>query len=258
MQEIKFREPLVGNVVLTADQKAVVQRELSMGATAFGYVRDVLLKDLGEPTRDTIYSALSVVESCLAKICKVTETELDSASDREERHAQLRAANIRIRELENSLGKAVTPEVLSMGLKACAVRLEDWWDEYGFGYLHDMSFGKWGGCSVKFSCNPSSHTYSGSDTPKSDRIAKEQWLKSLSDRGFNLTPEDGSSRDFEVLATDSSRELLVTLIKTHLPSADIHGLTARMNRQGLFTFGDIEVYIRDLQDIKNLKLKDQK
>jgi hypothetical protein len=249
---LNFREPLVGNLSLTADQRAVAKREAAQAASAMSYVKS-LLEGAGAPSRDAIHSGLYVVESTLMHLCKATGIELETAAEREARYAEIRARNERIRELEGLLGGDMTAEGLSAGLKHYGKLLEDWWDARGFGYIREIEFGKWGGCKLALSCKPQCDTYTSSNTPESDREAKRLWIEGLVGHGYSLIPEDERGTHYDLEDTPRGRELLMALIAEDLPSATVSELKTCVTRKGKFTLDTLGLYVHDLGDIQNLR-----
>ncbi|MBU9200116.1 hypothetical protein KTD31_01695 [Burkholderia multivorans] len=239
--------------VLTADTQAVALRTSKDMYHAIGTVISTVSGE--EFNRELAVNALKVAEFSLMKVCETLGIELDSIAEREERYARLRAANMRIRELEAQLGNEASPERTQLNLKVMSRRLNDWWDLEGFGHIQDIAFKEYG-CDVTFSCSLfGDFSLTMSKTPVSDKERKQLWLQSLRDRGFDLVNED---RDMELEDTEASRKALCKLLKERLPSADVLQLENHNRRKsGSFVLRSVRVYIRDIQDILALPQKEK-
>jgi len=252
MLNLNFREPLDGAVTLNADEQAVVSKAIRDIEMAARFLRESV--KTGTAQKDPLYSALSVIESQLACLCKKTGIEIDSASEREARYAEIRKANLRIRELEQQRGAQVDPQAIGLGLKHLSDRLDSWWDEHGFCYIHDVSFSKWGGLEATLALNPRARMHSFSETPVTDRLTYDQWLDNLQAQGYSINREDGRG-DESLEDTPRARELLLALISEHLPSARISAVNTTMARKSqTFLLRDIKLYVHDLRDIARLRV----
>ncbi|HDR9105465.1 hypothetical protein [Paraburkholderia sp. A3RO-2L] len=238
--------------VLTADTQAVALRKATDMYHAIGAVISTVS---GEFDRELAVNALKAAEFNLMGVCQTLGIELDGIVERESRYAQLREANMRIRELEAQLGNSVSPDLTQSSLKVMSQRLNDWWDLEGFGHIQDIAFGKYG-CSVTFSCSLfGDFAMTMSKTPVSDKERKQLWLQSLRERGFDLVEED---RDMELEDTDASRKTLCKLLKERLPSADVLQFENHAHRKSnSFMIRSVRVFIRDIKDIMTLPQKEK-
>lgn len=236
--------------LLNADQQAVAQRELR--EMVFGLSH--LLKQLTENGTmhvGTTRAVFSLAESRLVDIAKLVGIEIHTQVEQEDRYARIRAANLRIHELERQLGAAVTPAVIQMGIQSVCERLNKWWDQRGFGYIGDLRLTQYGHIEANFSCMlTGAWALTGSKTPISDKEAKALWIASLAERGFALTDDDG---DPGILDCDKSRQAMQRLF-ADIPSASIVSTTNHVNRHGSWVMRDAKVYIRKLEDIEALVL----
>lgn len=241
-------------ITLTPDSRAVglqklqqIQQALGTLAAVIGHGKRPL--DAALPT-----NVLKVAEFELADLGKTLGIETDSAREREERFAMLRAANLRVRELEAQLGNSQGADVTQACLKTLDARLNSWWDLEGFGHITDIAFQRYG-CTVNFSCSLYGD-FRGSDskTPVSDKERRALWHASLAERGFSLVQED--QREWALLDCDATRKTLVELIALRLPSARVLKLenANRSNAAGFILQG-VEVYIGQLADILTLPEK---
>lgn len=236
--------------VLDADQQAVAQRELREMIFGLSHLLKTVTEN-GTMHVGTTRAVFSVAESRLVDIAKLVGIEIHTQVEQEDRYARLRAANIRIRDLERQLGAAVTPDVIQMGVQSVCDRLNKWWDQRGFGYIGDLRMTQYGHIEANFSCMlTGTWALTGSKTPISDKEAKALWIASLAERGFVLTDDDG---DPAILDCDQSRQALRELF-ADIPSASIVSTTNHTNRHGSCVLRDAKVYIRKLQDIEAVEL----
>jgi hypothetical protein len=198
-------------------------------------------------TEHLIQSCAAVAEYRLFDLMKTLGVGTKGTTEIEARHARLRAANLRIRELEDQLGQSQTALHTQMGVKQLHEMLTQWWSLEGFGHVSDIKFGPYGVetklCGMLFS----RYNRSNSKTPTSDRASKAQWFASLESRGFVLCTEKGE-RTPSIKDCDQNRDVLVALITQRMPSAEVIGFDGRGGR-GLMTIQDVTVLIRDYSDI---------
>ncbi|KVP17083.1 hypothetical protein [Burkholderia ubonensis] len=246
-------------IELTEDQNVVALRHILELQQAVGTIASVLKgtsvfkeglnKELAE-------NVLKVSEYKLSDLCKLLGIETHGTREREERHADLRRANGRIRELEEQLGNSQGADVTQSALKNLDAQLNSWWDLEGFGHISDIAFQRYG-CKVNFSCALyGDFRLINSDTPVSDKERKALWLASLRERGFVLVQED---RDWEIQDCDASRAALCNLIVERIPSATVSRIENFHRRKAnSFTLRSVEVYIHNLADIAQLPQKPSK
>jgi hypothetical protein len=246
-------------IELNADQKAVALKHIIELQQAMGTVASVLkgpdasvFKD-GLP-RGLATNCLSLAEHRMADLGKLLGIETDSAAEMENRFARVRAANMRVRELEAQLGTAQGPDVTKACLKQLDAQLNSWWDLEGFGHISDLSFGKYG-CKAKFSCSLFGDFSFQSDTPVSDKERRVLWHASLQERGFVLE-QDG--RDWEIRDCDASRDALMKLFALRLPSAKVTSFDNHQGHSSGFKMRAVEVFIYELAEIGNLPQKPPK
>jgi hypothetical protein len=247
-------------IAVTADQRAVALRQILELQQAMGTMASALkgpdssvFKD-GLP-RGLATNCLSLAEHRMADLGKLLAIETDSAAELEQRFARIRAANMRVRELESQLGAAQGPDVTKACLQKLDEQLNSWWDLEGFGHINDLSFGKYG-CKVKFSCSLFGDFSFQSDTPVSDKERKALWLASLQERGFVVEEED---RDWEIRDCDASRDALMKLFAQRLPSAKVTSFENHHGRStGGFKLRSVEVFIYQMSEIALLPQKPPK
>jgi hypothetical protein len=250
MNTFPDRAPFNPDVLsLDADAKAVIIKNVRETISNLGIFAQMVEKN--NLVSGTGKNILYIAESAIADICKATGIEIDSAAEREDRYAKIRAANIRIRQLEQQIGAAVSTEHVQMGIQDLGKKLNSWWDLEGFGHISSINFTGYGNCEVVFSCMLfGTFKRSLSKTPVSDKENDKLWRDSLTERGYQLTSEDGD-RD-SLLDCDATRETLCNLFKERLPSCVVTGFTNHGDRKGIFTLRDVKVFIYNLSDIVGL------
>ncbi|HDR9026905.1 TPA: hypothetical protein QDB14_001075 [Burkholderia vietnamiensis] len=234
-------------LTLSVDQQAVARKKISDMHHAVATILSVL-KESAEIDAELATNCVKVAEFNLADLCKALGVETDSAAERDRRYADLRAANMRVHELETQLGDTVAPEAVQHAIKNIAQHLNKWWRSDGFGYVHDLEFGAYGVCHGKFSCSLTGHfPMIDSDKPVSDKRNKAAWVDSLRERGFELVKDD---RDWAIADCDINRAALVELITKNIPSAKVFKFeNVNRWRASGFVLTHAEVYIHQLAEI---------
>jgi len=236
-------------VVLDEDQSAVAQRELKEMMSALHYLTQMIVP--GKPVdRGLLHSILYVSESRLAEIGTLTGVETDSAADRERRHAGIRAANERVRELERQLGGTMTAEQTAQSVTLLTRKLNAWWRNEGLGHVRSTVIDQCGHMSIALSCMLFGNTQlMHSSTPVSDKANREAWLESLKARGFVL--HAGSGNIGHVVDCDASRKALVAMVTRAIPSARFQGTESQTSRKEL-VLREIRFFVTNLNDIAAL------
>lgn len=164
-------------------------------------------------TRALSRDALNLTESQVAKLGEWLGVDTEAAQRIEERHGEIRAANLRIRELEKELGQSMSPVAIQPALKALCERLNSWWEREGFGLVSSIQFGEYN-VAVEFSCGfYGSRPYVPGAEGKSHKERKALWLADLQRRGFVLNEDDGKG----VTDCAQSREALRALFAERFP-----------------------------------------
>lgn len=238
------------NLALTADQQAVAKKKIRDIHSAISTVFS-LMEESKPVDAELATNCVKVAEFNLADLCKALGVETFSAAEREKRYADLRAANIKIRDLESKLGATLSPEATQRAIKNTADRLSKWWKREGFGYVHELKFGAYGVCHGEFSCSlRGASLLFDSDTPVTDKKTKAQWLDSLRERGFELVKDDS---EWALRDCDANRQALLDLVSKRLPSAKVFKFAnfSRDNGKG-FVLRHAEVYVYELAEIMAL------
>jgi len=235
---------------LNADEAAVLKKELTEELFGLKALLDYFTP-AGAVDLNMVHAVFSVGEGRRDRLCKMLGIEMDSGAEREARYAQLRKANEFIRELETQLGQGATPEACSAFLKNLSDKMDYWWDVHGFGHIREMSFTKWGGMEVEFSCSLfGAFSRSMSDTPVSDKEARKQWLATLSDRGF-VAKDKERGNDPCLVDCDQTREALKKLFSEHFSNARITSTDNNFER-GDPTLRGVKVYFQNLAEVHAL------
>ncbi|HDX9587616.1 TPA: hypothetical protein ROX98_000531 [Bacillus pseudomycoides] len=231
-------------VVLNADQKAVALKGLKDLFFAAKQMHEWLSE--GNLTEEMKGTLISVSESYISDVAKATNYESNLAKERAERHADIRQANMRIRELEQQMADIKPIDGLKEQLKSLTQKIDAWWDEIGFNYISEMSFSKWGGLDIKFAFSLD-RIRTFSKTPVSDKEEDADKVQQLRDKGFIFTEED---RELHLADNDTNKRLLVQLLEERFPSITITGMetwSGRRNREAHIRY--VTAYIGELHEI---------
>lgn len=232
---------------LSPDAQVVAMRNVGTLVEAAHHLHEQI--KTGQLTEEMRGTLLGLCEFSLVDVCKVLGYKADLAAELEQRHGEIRAANIRIRELEQQLGSSRSTD----GLKELVQRLREnvcrWWKQDGFGQVHDFSLGGYGACKVELSCMLFGPDDRHGDTPVTARQRYAEWLAALP---YDLY-QDPREHEPDLLDTPRNRTLLVELITSRFPSARITAWRNRpANRQGndSWELFQIDVYVHDHSDLE--------
>lgn len=200
-------------------------------------------------SREMARSVVNLSESELATLGKLLGVETESAERIEQRHADIRRANLRVRELEGLLGQAQPTTALLPALRGLSEQLNQWWDLEGFGHISEIVYGDYT-AKVTFSCSfigckPSLVAPEGA----THKERKALWLASLQARGFVLLDDDG---DRGVKDCAESRAALRALFAQRLGDAHVRQFVSHETRAQVSCLRSVEVYIYDLAAIREL------
>lgn len=198
------------------------------------------------------FNVLSTMEHQLSELCQGLGIELDTATDRQNRYAALRAANLRIQALEREAGAEVDGTKAALFLKALGAKLEHWWGMQGFGYISKMQFDRQGGVIVEFSCelrSESSLALRGPGLPSAERLRQN-----LAERGFKWAGEDGDGPPTYLQECDASHQALATLFEEYFPDARPMSSAVRFTRKRAALLSATTFYFEALHSIAALPL----
>lgn len=237
---------------LTADQTAVALRQIRSTFGGLGTIAEALNKNT-PLSAELAHNVLYVCEHYLADLGKALNIQTDGAKAIADRFAKLQEANARIHELEAQLGNSQAPELTQMNLKNLTARITAWWAQEGFGHVSDVDFGQYG-CDVTFSINLfGDFPLIDSETPISDKEQKQLWYQRLRDQGYVLSIGQG---DKDVVDCDATRQTLLALFSTHLPSSRVQSLKNQGNRHSVLVLREAKVFIRNIADIAALSVRE--
>lgn len=238
---------------VSEDQREVVLRSIRNVQMALSMVGQSLEKT-GTLLESQFRTCTDFTGIQLVHMARTLKVETDAVRDNEARVAKLRAANLRIRDLETKLGETQTPEALRHTMANMERQLRGWWDLEGFGHISEVRFASWG-AEVKF-CGMLFGAFSRltSETPVSDRERRVQWHASLEAQGFVLVGR-AHSREVSLLDCDQNRGLLDAMFAQRMPSAVVSRYENRRD-DGHLVLTEINVLIRDLSDILKLPVQD--
>lgn len=254
----EFKNPYAGKpaLVLTDSQRAAARAEIKNLYTAASLLFTLLEQD--KPIEaETAHVSLSAIESSLVKTANTVGIELHTAEEQEKRNADIRAANLRIRELEKARGDAVTPKDTALSVRALSERMKAWWGSAGLGYVPKVSLTDYGSMEVTLSCRASAMQYYLSDEADDDESSLAKWHDALRAYGFDMEKEPGDE-DLALIDSDANRKLVEQLITRAMPSAYIVKTTNHLARNGKYHMRDVEVLIRELDDVASLPVPAKK
>ena len=193
-------------------------------------------------------NVMFVCEHYMKELGELLGVETDSARDIEQRNAMLREANMKLRELEQKMGAAQSPEDIQAGIKHLADCLSKWWRYEGFGHVSDFEFGSYG-ASAKLSCHLFGYfRIIDSPTPLSDKEAKAKWFEHLESTGIVLVKSRG---EMAVLDCDQTRATLRKLLAERLPSAVIQGFENQGSETHML-MRQVKIFVRDIAELGRL------
>jgi len=194
-------------------------------------------------------NVVSVAERHLVELAKLLGVDTEAAERIEQRHADIRRANLRVRELEGLLGQVQPIEAIQPALRTLCEQLNGWWDLEGFGLISEIAFGEYNAkvtfsCSF-FGCKPALSAPEGATSKE----RKALWLAGLQARGFVLMDDGG---DKGVKDCPESRDAMRALFAQRLGNAWISQFVSRESRANGSKLVSVEVIIRDLALIRAL------
>lgn len=240
------------NIALNPDQQAVAHRVVRDLQFAVGTI-DQQLQTSGTVQEELARNVLRVSEHALADLAALLGVPSQTRVEIEERNARLKAANMRVHELEAQLGATQSPAQVRLGIKVLDERLNDWWDLEGFGHISKRHFGAYG-CEVTFCCHLfGNFSLTNSATPVSDKSRRAQWLDSLQERGFELGGDE--DREPVLVDNDRNRALICGLVTSRMPSARVQAFeNTNIRNTDKFALREVRVWVPDFDDILGLPI----
>lgn len=240
-------------VVLNDDEKEVVMKSVKDAHFALQQLFSWLGKDsLTDEMSETL---VSVVDYKVADIGKILGVDTNSKEKVEEKHAEIRTANLKIQELEKKLGANAPIEGLKEQLKELSDLFNKWWKKDGFSYVKNIQFTEYGRFEAELGVSFHSFSSSFSKTPASDRLTRAEWIQSLKDKGYQLYEKEKGS-DIELLDCPENRKLIEDEIEERFPSGEVYNWDSRriLDAPGrLYQILSIKIDIQDVREIKALE-----
>ncbi|WP_242306387.1 hypothetical protein [Bacillus cereus group sp. BfR-BA-01317] len=224
-------------VALNEDDKAIALKGLEDLYFSAKQMHEWLSKD--KLTEEAKGLFISLSESYISDVAKATNYESDLAKERERRSADLRNANLRIRELKQQIAEMKPIDGLKEQLHSLTNTIKDWWRELGFNYISEMTFTDYGGLNVKFAFSLNRRS-----RRKKEAVDKIQQLR---DKGFVLMKE---SNEFQLADNDTNKKLLINLLEERFPSIQIERIEASFERDNQLSYIEsVKAYIGELHEI---------
>lgn len=196
----------------------------------------------------------SLLESHFVSIAKTLDYESHLLEEHEQRYAEIRMANQRVRDLENQLASNKSIDGLKEQLYSLYRTVYDWWKEEGFRHISEAHFTEHGGMKIQFSFMLDTHMDTFlNDEPVTNSKNKANKIKQLIERGFELEKESEHSQSWLVIDTPNNRYLLTHMLINRFPSINISRIDSwakggKSNNEK-WTIWRLEAYIHDLRDI---------
>ena len=239
------KEKDLSEVVLNPDQKAIAlkaAKDLIHGAS---YIHEMV--EAGELCVEMRNNMCYLLDHYTKEICEPLGYASAAAQRIEEKHADIRKLNGRIRELEQQLGEAAPIDTVPKLLHNLKETIDDWWKAQGFGWIRDLNFGPYGTVHLKFSFL-FDHIFSMSKTPVSDKESEQDKRKDLEMLGYIFIVEE---RDYRLVDCDANRTLLMDLLTKRFPSIDIfYWENRRVRKRDQFSLWGINAVIQDIKDLE--------
>jgi hypothetical protein len=241
------------HITLSNDQREVVSRHVRDGIQTLVLLAELLKKDM-ELDSDLAKTAVSNVEHKLANISRTLGLKSESEQEVENRYAEMRRLNLRIRELEGKIGTEAGPDAVSQGIKSLVSGFRKWWKVEGLGHVAGLHLTESGFLCAKLSCHLFGRAGSTmSSTPVSDRERHKLWIAELEAQGYELIFEE-RGREPQILDSDRSRETVANLVRTRFPSAAVVGTTNhRVYGQQQLALKDVDIIIYRLDELQGLQ-----
>lgn len=188
----------------------------------------------GRLTEGMKQTHLSLAENYLIEFLKGIGYDGILEKEKEQRYTEIRSLNEENRALRTQLGEKVSNEDVRERIKIMESNFNKWWSIYGFGHVSEFAFTPY--CAkIKLSGMVFESRY------KKEVETYERKSEYLNKLGFEIQGQ------FVVLS-EQSLKLFENLITEKYPSTDIVQMETYM-RDGILTFKEIDVYIRNLDEL---------
>jgi sRNA-binding carbon storage regulator CsrA len=232
-------------IELNQDEKAVALKATSdIFFAAQELYKRIKEDNLDEEMKETM---MNLLEHYVVKAAEPLKFDSRSAEKIEANHRDIRAANVRIHELEKQLGDKNPIVGLVNLLDSLRWTVYHWWNYCGFALVSEETFGCYGfkGEFILMT----SHVRSMSKSPVTDKEKAKNKIEEMIDSGLEMEKEEGG--DWAVLDTDGNKKIISEAIKKTFPSAKIcKWETVYMYNSEKHRLRQCEVYIKNLEEIK--------
>lgn len=234
-------------VALNDDDKKVALKRLSEIYNTTGELYNELKSN--ELTEEMKNCLFDLIEGYTSEASKVLKYDSQATTKILARHADIRQANQRIRELEKMLAENTQVNGLKELLYAMHDALYTWWNKQGFNLVTDDEFGSYG-YKGRF-CLDTSHISFDSTRQGTEEKEHKSRLEQMIEEGYEFAQED--RRNYVLLDTPKNRELITKLVKSKFPSLDISKWENWCLRKTEgFQLRSFECCISDLNELRTL------
>lgn len=188
----------------------------------------------GRLTEGMKQTHLTLAERYLIEFLKAMNYDSILEKEKLQRFTEIRSLNEENRALRTQLGEKVSNEDVRERIKLMERNFNKWWSIYGFGHVSEFAFTPY--CAkIKLSGMVFESRY------KKEVETYERKSEYLNKLGFEI-------QDQFVVLSEQSLKLFENLITEKYPSTDIVQMETYM-RDGILTFKEIDVYIRNLDEL---------
>lgn len=205
-----------------------------------------------DPQRSEVCTHLSLLEHGLADLSAATGYNGMVAQEQEQRHAEIRAANLKIRELTEQMGQTMTGEAISAGLRRYENLLRAWYETAGFRYA-SIDFNEW---NMRIDMGHEINNQHADEPHLADKAAYAAAIRSntipliTSDIGWDLAVDRYHSCPLD---TDNNRRKIIELYAASFPGAIVtefrtirDGNKYLLTHKAIVPYTDIERWAKTL------------
>jgi len=247
-------------LVLDADQKAVVEREIKSAYSALATLLDWVKNDnLTVEMKETLPSLVDSYMEGVKESIGFTGEESEREKEMKESIGQYYQNEVK--ELQQALANQNSIAGISANAKLAFEKIDKWWDIEGFDYIREKSITANGNVELELGFMIDSLTSRYSKTPVSDNEMLKTKVQYLTEKGFQFTPKK-RGYGLDVIDNDNNRRLLIEMVKQVFPTAKIfqfNNYLRRTNneRDDHFILRGVEVMIYDLNEIEALEVEEK-
>lgn len=199
-------------------------------------------------TVSTLSTHLGLLEYAVSDLCNHLHYK-DSvlAKEIENRHKEIREANIRIHELTEQLGAGITADALNGALRRFEHILIAWYEAVGWEYGATKFYAH--GIEIELSAELS---HSESEPHLSDRTDLYNAIQAFQYGLRNMNPDLSTEGKYHtyLLDTDKNRDIVDQLLVLYLPGAHISGFHSIRNGQSLIMRSDLLIPYAALEQLE--------